>query len=228
MATRSRSVWRSGGQRSRPCCSQSERCRAPSSASRWDCCGREFMRVFGDVIGLPFALEGIAFFLEAIFLGIYLYGWDRMPPRQHRAVLIPIARLGCRRYVLHPGGELVDELAERISHRRRQGHRRRSMGGDVQPCGLAAVPAHVDCNGHGRRLPRCRGARDPAFCAVATIVITDSALLCRSPSRQSPRSPSPWSAIWLVCALRLRNRRSWRRWNWRLTPSDGRPSPLAA
>ena len=29
---------------------------------------------FGDVVGLPFALEGIAFFLEAIFLGIYLYG----------------------------------------------------------------------------------------------------------------------------------------------------------
>ena len=42
----------------------------------------EFMRQFGDVIGLPFALEGIAFFLEAIFLGIYLYGWERMPPKR--------------------------------------------------------------------------------------------------------------------------------------------------
>lgn len=30
---------------------------------------------FGDVLGLPFALEGLAFFIEAIFLGIYLYGW---------------------------------------------------------------------------------------------------------------------------------------------------------
>jgi cytochrome d ubiquinol oxidase subunit I len=39
-------------------------------------------------------LEGIAFFLEAIFLGIYLYGWGRMPPKQHRAVLIPIALSG--------------------------------------------------------------------------------------------------------------------------------------
>jgi cytochrome d ubiquinol oxidase subunit I len=54
----------------------------------------EFMRQFGDVIGVPFALEGIAFFLEAIFLGIYLYGWERMPARQHRAVLIPIALSG--------------------------------------------------------------------------------------------------------------------------------------
>ncbi len=54
----------------------------------------EFMRQFGDVMGVPFALEGIAFFLEAIFLGIYLYGWGRMPPKQHRAVLIPIALSG--------------------------------------------------------------------------------------------------------------------------------------
>src|SRR6266508_2122906 len=49
----------------------------------------EFMRLFGEVIGLPFALEGIAFFLEAIFIGIYLYGWGRLPPKLHRAVLIP-------------------------------------------------------------------------------------------------------------------------------------------
>ncbi len=54
----------------------------------------EFMRQFGDVVGLAFALEGIAFFLEAIFIGIYLYGWDRLPPRRHRAVLIPIAASG--------------------------------------------------------------------------------------------------------------------------------------
>jgi cytochrome bd ubiquinol oxidase subunit I len=54
----------------------------------------EFMRQFGGVIGLPFALEGIAFFLEAIFLGVYLYGWGRMPSRQHRAFLIPIALSG--------------------------------------------------------------------------------------------------------------------------------------
>ena len=49
------------------------------------------MSKYGDVIGLPFALEGIAFFVEAIFLGIYLYGWDRMPAKQHRLMLVPIA-----------------------------------------------------------------------------------------------------------------------------------------
>lgn len=49
---------------------------------------------FGDVLGLPFAFEGLSFFVEAIFLGIYLYGWDRMPPRRHLAMLIPMGLAG--------------------------------------------------------------------------------------------------------------------------------------
>jgi len=49
---------------------------------------------FGDVLGLPFALEGISFFVEAIFLGIYLYGWDRLPPKVHLRTLIPVAMAG--------------------------------------------------------------------------------------------------------------------------------------
>lgn len=42
-----------------------------------------FMEHAGPVIGMPFSLEGLAFFLEAIFLGIYLYGWEKVPPRLH-------------------------------------------------------------------------------------------------------------------------------------------------
>lgn len=42
-----------------------------------------FMAYAGPLIGMPFSLEGFAFFLEAIFLGIYLYGWDKVPPRVH-------------------------------------------------------------------------------------------------------------------------------------------------
>jgi cytochrome d ubiquinol oxidase subunit I len=52
------------------------------------------MGTFGEVIGLPFAIEGIAFFVEAIFLGIYLYGWDRLPPRVHLLSGIPILLAG--------------------------------------------------------------------------------------------------------------------------------------
>ena len=42
-----------------------------------------FMEFAGPVIGMPFSLEGFAFFLEAIFLGLYLYGWDKLRPQAH-------------------------------------------------------------------------------------------------------------------------------------------------
>ncbi len=43
----------------------------------------EFMIHAGPIIGMPFSLEGFAFFTEAIFLGIYLYGWNRVSPALH-------------------------------------------------------------------------------------------------------------------------------------------------
>lgn len=52
------------------------------------------MGPFGDVLGLPFAFEGLSFFVEAIFLGIYLYGWGRMPPRLHLLTIVPMALAG--------------------------------------------------------------------------------------------------------------------------------------
>jgi cytochrome d ubiquinol oxidase subunit I len=53
-----------------------------------------FMGRFGEVIGLPFAMEGIAFFVEAIFVGLYLYGWDRLSPRVHLLTGVPIVVAG--------------------------------------------------------------------------------------------------------------------------------------
>jgi cytochrome d ubiquinol oxidase subunit I len=45
----------------------------------------EFMGWAGSIIGMPFSLEGFAFFTEAIFLGIYLYGWQLVAPWVHIA-----------------------------------------------------------------------------------------------------------------------------------------------
>lgn len=53
-----------------------------------------FMEHAGAVIGMPFSLEGFAFFTEAIFLGIYLYAWKRIPPRAHLAAGIVVAVSG--------------------------------------------------------------------------------------------------------------------------------------
>src|SRR5215813_3123899 len=53
-----------------------------------------FMEQAGPLIGMPFSLEGFAFFLEAIFLGVYLYGWDRVSPRAHMAAGLVVAASG--------------------------------------------------------------------------------------------------------------------------------------
>ena len=42
-----------------------------------------FMRHAGAIIGLPFSWEGTAFFIEAIALGLFLYGWERLSPTVH-------------------------------------------------------------------------------------------------------------------------------------------------
>ncbi len=49
-----------------------------------------FTKFSGSIIGLPFALEGFAFFIEAIFLGLYLYGWERLSPRVHWLCSFPL------------------------------------------------------------------------------------------------------------------------------------------
>jgi cytochrome d ubiquinol oxidase subunit I len=53
-----------------------------------------FTAQFGSVFGLGFAIEGFSFFLEAIFIGIYVYGWDRLSPRAHFVSGLPIALAG--------------------------------------------------------------------------------------------------------------------------------------
>jgi len=53
-----------------------------------------FMSAFGDVFGLAFGLEGFSFFIEAIFIAIYVYGWDRLSPKRHLLAGIPVMVAG--------------------------------------------------------------------------------------------------------------------------------------
>jgi len=54
----------------------------------------DFMATFGEVFGVGFALEGVSFFIEAIFIAIYVYGWDRLSRRAHFLCGIPIVLTG--------------------------------------------------------------------------------------------------------------------------------------
>lgn len=77
-----------------------------------------FMAFAGPIIGMPFSLEGFAFFLEAIFLGVYLYGWDRVSPRAHlfAGVMVLVSGTASALFVLTanawmntPAGYTLDE-----------------------------------------------------------------------------------------------------------------------
>ena len=72
-----------------------------------------FTATFGSVFGLGFAIEGFSFFMEAIFIGIYVYGWTRLSPRTHMLSGIPIVITGLtgslmviavNAWMNHPGG----------------------------------------------------------------------------------------------------------------------------
>jgi cytochrome d ubiquinol oxidase subunit I len=76
-----------------------------------------FTGTFGGVFGLGFAVEGFSFFVEAIFIGIYVYGWGRLSPRAHLASGIPIVITGftgslmviaVNAWMNHPGGFRLD------------------------------------------------------------------------------------------------------------------------
>ena len=54
----------------------------------------QFMEFAGPIFGMPFSLEGFAFFVEAIFLGIYLYGWNRIPAHVHLWSIVPMGVAG--------------------------------------------------------------------------------------------------------------------------------------
>jgi cytochrome d ubiquinol oxidase subunit I len=75
-----------------------------------------FMAAAGATIGPAFALEGFAFFIEAIFLGLYVYGWERLSPRAHWWTGVVVAASGMLSGVLvvaanawmqHPAGASV-------------------------------------------------------------------------------------------------------------------------
>jgi cytochrome d ubiquinol oxidase subunit I len=54
----------------------------------------KFMGQWGDAFGIPFAIEGLFFFLEAIFIAIYIYGWKRLKPWHHFWTGVPIVIAG--------------------------------------------------------------------------------------------------------------------------------------
>ena len=75
----------------------------------------DYSRFVGDIFGAPLAIEGLlAFFLESTFLGLWIFGWDRLPRRVHLADDLA----GLDRHpavgLLHPRRQLVDAAPGRL------------------------------------------------------------------------------------------------------------------
>jgi cytochrome d ubiquinol oxidase subunit I len=93
-----------------------------------------FMEYAGPIIGMPFSLEGFAFFTEAIFLGIYLYGWDRISPRAHLAsgVLVAVSGIASGIFVVIANAWMNAPVGFRIVNGR---------PADIDPLGAMMTPA---------------------------------------------------------------------------------------
>src|SRR2546429_663756 len=83
----------------------------------------DYSRYVGDIFGAPLAIEGLlAFFLESTFLGLWIFGWDRLPKRVHLACiwLVAIGTLLSAYFILaanswmqHPVGYRVNPTTHR-------------------------------------------------------------------------------------------------------------------
>ena len=184
-AIRSTSSWPSAGPRARRSSSRSARSRAPCSSFELGLLWPRFMAFAGPIIGMPFSLEGFAFFTEAIFLGIYLYGWDRIPPRAHLGAGILVALSGVLSGIFVVIANAWMNTPSRIRARgRRSSTNIDPIARDAEPRGVAADAAHDP-----RRLRRDRLRRRRRSMPVLLLRDPTNAL---PPARPGDRAR--WSA----------------------------------
>ena len=167
----------------------------------------DYSRFVGDIFGAPLAVEGLlAFFLESTFLGLWIFGWDRLSPRLHATCmwLVHIGTLFSAYFILaanswmqHPVGLPVQPAhRSRRAARLRRGAAQQGAAGDVPARGalgvhdrgrvrrgrlvLAAGPPRADRRGQ-RDVPLRRCAPAPSSCSSPGSV-SPSPATCRARS----------------------------------------------
>jgi hypothetical protein len=117
------------------------------------------MRQYGAVLGFPFGVEGLFFFLGAIFAGIYLWGWQRLSGVG--ALVVWHADRGERYFRRDVGGcrELVDEHPRRVYRTPWPDHVDQSVAGVLPPGGHLRDAAHDPGRLHGHRVRGGLGVR---------------------------------------------------------------------
>ena len=93
-----------------------------------------YSRLVGNIFGAPLAMEGLgAFFLESTFLGLWLFGWDKLPRRVHLLTIWAVAFGSAFSAAVHPGGQLLDAAPGRLRDGQRQAAAERHLGAVHQP-----------------------------------------------------------------------------------------------
>ena len=148
----------------------------------------EFMATYGDVFGLAFALEGFSFFVEAIFIAIYVYGWDRLSPRAHMLRGHPGGDRRLHRVAVRAHRQRLDEPPGGLPAGERRAPSTSSRSGAVrQLLLLARDGAHVPGGVPRRRLRRRRASTRPPGCAGGATATCAWRWRCRWWSRRSRR-----------------------------------------
>ena len=123
----------------------------------------------GDVFGAPLAIEGLAAFaLESTFLGLWIFGWDRLSPRVHLATIWMTALGTLDVGLLHPRRELVDAAPGRLQDGRRRGGADERLGAAVQRVRAASRTAHHPRRADLRRRSWCSASPAGTSSAGAT------------------------------------------------------------
>ena len=95
-----------------------------------------YSKFVGNVFGAPLAIEGLAaFFLESTFLGLWIFGWNRLSPRAPSGDAVDRGGRHLAVGVLHPGRELVHAGPGRLQDRERRGAADERVGAAVEPLG---------------------------------------------------------------------------------------------
>ena len=131
-----------------------------------------FSAYVGDVFGPPLAIEGLgAFMLEATFIGLWIFGWNRLSPRIHLATIYLVWARHLALGVLHPRRQLLDaapgRLRDQLADRARRGDRHRRRPLPARSCsspGCTSILAGLITGA----LPSCSASRAGTCCAAGT------------------------------------------------------------
>ena len=158
----------------------------------------DYSRFVGDIFGAPLAIEGLlAFFLESTFLGLWIFGWDRLSPRLHAACiwLVHLGTLFSAYFILAANSWMQHPVGYAYNPDDRPGRAERLRRGAVQQGAAGHLPARRALGvPHRRRVRRRRR------------VLVDAAP-GRRPTRTaactgSPCAPAPRWCSWPASASR--------------------------